>query len=70
MTDPVRKHAFPEALLVEHAASGERLLRGIRYRWNTGEAQISWCDAAPADPRALEEEPVRAIAAARRNRPA
>jgi len=58
MTEDNRRHAFPEALLIERGADGARLIRGVRYRWNTGEAQVSWCDRVPPDPATLEEEPV------------
>ncbi|WP_158967203.1 hypothetical protein [Chachezhania sediminis] len=58
MTDDDRRFAFPVSLLMEQRADGTRLVRGIRYRWNTGETQIKWWDDAQHDAATLEEEPL------------
>lgn len=58
MSIEIRKYAFPEAVLVRHSADGIRHLVGVRYRWNTGETQIAWCQDMPAALDALDEEAI------------
>ena len=59
MAEDDKKYAFPETFLVRRDASGIKQLVGIRYRWNTGETQIAWCQDKQPDPKDLEEEPIR-----------
>ena len=59
MAEDDKKYAFPETFLVRRDASGIKQLVGIRYRWNTGETQIAWCQDKQPDPKDFEEEPIR-----------
>ncbi|MAC81933.1 MAG: hypothetical protein CML66_28205 [Rhodobacteraceae bacterium] len=59
MGEDDRKYAFPEAFLVRRHVSGDKEIVGIRYRWNTGETQIAWCDETQPDPDEFEEDAIR-----------